>query len=234
MTSATNATGTTTLTYDSANRLLEIAYPDSDYLKYTYNSAGQRLTMTDQTGYTVDYSYNMLGQLAGLSDSSGPIISYFYDSAGRLTKATKGNGTYTEYTYDGAGNVLSVINYAPGGTVNSSFAYTYDSLGLETSETTIDGQWLYSYDAIGELTQAVFTPNATDPDDIAAQNLQYFYDAAGNRSQSIDNGVVTTYTVNDRNEYTTMTTAGLVTSYQYDRDGGVISVVRLFMQLDVL
>ncbi len=223
MTSATNATGVTTLTYDSANRLVEIAYPGGDYLKYTYNSAGQRLTMTDQTDYTVNYAYNALGQLSGLSDSSGPIVTYTYDAAGRLSQQLDGNGTYTKYTYSIWGFVLSVVNYAPSGSVNSSFVYTYNNLGLCTTMTTVDGQWAYSYDAMGQLTQAVFAPNSTDPDKITAQNLQYFYDAAGNRTKSIDNGVVTTYTVNNRNQYTTTTTAGVVTTYHYDPDGNLVS-----------
>ena len=97
--SATNAAGTTTLTYDkAANRLFEILYPDGTFLKYTYNAAGHRLTRTDQTGYTVNYAYNVLGQLTGLSDSSGLIVSYTYDSEGRLSEEVKGNATYTLYT----------------------------------------------------------------------------------------------------------------------------------------
>ena len=222
--SATNATGTTTLTYDSSNRLTEIQYPDSTYLTYAYNAAGQRLTMTDQTGYTVQYCYNTLGQLTGLSDSSGPIVSYTYDSSGQLSEEVKGNGTYTEYTYDADGDILSLINYASDGTVNSSFAYMYNDLGLNTTETTIDGQWVYTYDSLGQLTQAVFTPNNTGPDGLTCQNLQYFYDASGNRTQSITNGVVTNYTINDMNEYTSTTTVGIgTTTYQYDGNGNLIS-----------
>jgi RHS repeat-associated protein len=224
LTTATNSTGTTTLTYNSQNLLTEIKYPDGTSLQYTYNSAGQRLTMTDQTGYTVNYSYNALGELSGLSDASGSIDSYTYDQSGQLSEEIKGNGTSTKYTYDAAGDILSVINFAPDGSINSSFIYTYNDLGLCTTETTIDGEWVYSYDATGQVTQAVFTPNAADPDGLTAQNLQYVYDPAGNRTQSSDNGVVTTYTVNDMNQYTTTTTAGVgTTSYQYDGNGNLTS-----------
>ncbi|HEV8062957.1 MAG TPA: DUF4214 domain-containing protein [Gemmataceae bacterium] len=222
--SATNATGTTTLTYDNANRLIEIQYPDDTYLEYTYNAAGQRLTMTDQTGYTVTYAYNALAQLTGLSDGSGSIVSYTYDSSGQVSEEVKGDGTSTKYTYDAAGDTLSDMNFAAAGTVDSSFVYTYNDLGLCTTEITIDGQWVYTYDAIGQLTQAAFTPNNTDPDGISSQDLQYSYDAAGNRTQSITNGVVTTYVTNDRNEYTSGTTVGTgTTTYQYDANGNLIS-----------
>jgi RHS repeat-associated protein len=221
--SATDSSGTTSLSYDSSNRLTQIVYSDGSYLQYTYDSAGRRLTMKDQTGYTVNYSYNSLGQLSGLSDGSGAIVSYTYDSAGRLSQALKGNGTYTNYTYDAAGNIASVVNYASNGILNSSFVYTYDQRGLRSSLMTVDGQWVYTYDATGQLTHAVFTPNATNPDGLTAQDLQYFYDHAGNRTESIANGVVTTYTGNARNEYTTTTTAGVTTADQYDPNGNLIS-----------
>ena len=127
---ATDSTGTTTLSYDSANRLTEILYPDGLFLKYTYDSAGRRMQMVDQTGYTVGYVYNPLGQLAGLTDGSGTsIIASAYDAAGRLLESVKGNAALLKYTYDAAGNMLSVINHAPDGSINSSFVYTYNDLG---------------------------------------------------------------------------------------------------------
>jgi RHS repeat-associated protein len=100
--------------------------------------------------------------------------------------------------------------------VNSQFVYTYDSLGHELSETTTDGQWSYTYDAIGELTHAVFTStNAGLPN----EDLTYVYDQAGNRIQTLINGVATSYSVNDLNEYVTV--GG--TTYTYDRNGNLIS-----------
>ena len=73
------------------------------------------------------------------------------------------------------------------------------------------------------VDQAVFTPNSTDPDGLTAQNLQYVYDAAGNRISETVNGVTTTYVVNNVNEYTSSTTNGVTTTYQYDADGNLIA-----------
>lgn len=217
---ATDATGTTTFTYNSADEMAEVAYPNGMYIKFQYNTAGQRAQMVDQTGFTTNYIYDSVGRLSELTDANGNmIVTYSYDADGRLSQKVNGNGTYTTYTYDANGNVLSLINYAPGGTINSSFTYTYNSVGLETSETTIDGTWLYSYDADGELTQAIFTPNSSDPDGLTSQDLQYFYDAMGNRTSTIINGATTTYTINDMNEYTSV--GGV--SYLYDADGNLIS-----------
>ena len=169
-----------------------------------------------------------------MTDGNGNlIVQYIYDTAGNLMQKNNGNGTFTVYTYDGDGDVLSITNYAPStgstsydpanSTVNSFDNYTYDALGNVLTDTNQDGQWVYTYDADSQLTQAVFTPNNTDPDGLTAQNLQYVYDAAGNRISETVNGVVTTYVVNNVNEYTSSTTVGAATTtYQYDANGNLI------------
>ena len=73
------------------------------------------------------------------------------------------------------------------------------------------------YDGIGELTRAVFTSN--NPAAIPDQDLQYVYDAAGNRIRTVSNGVTTDYVTNDLNEYTQIGTASL----SYDLDGNLVS-----------
>ena len=131
----------------------------------------------------------------------------------RLSRVDKGNGTYTTYAYDLAGDVLSITNYASAsGPVNSIDVYTYDALGNVRTDTNQDGDWVYAYDADSELTQAVFTPNATDPDGLTSQNIQYVYDAAGNRVSQTVNGVTTNYAVNDVNQYTSATVVGGATT----------------------
>ena len=120
-----------------------------------------------------------------------------------------GNGTYTTYTYNADGQILDLINYAPSGTINSEFEYTYDSRGLVTSMNTLQGLWTYTYDDDGQLT------GWTAPDGSYAT---YQYDAMGNRILVDQNGVTTNYTTNDMNQYTTV---GGVT-YTYDGNGNLI------------
>ncbi len=177
-----------------------------------------------------------MGRLSELTDGSGNlIVQYTYDAAGNLIQKDNGNGTFTIYTYDGDGDVLSITNYAPSAgstsyvaansTINSFDDYTYDPLGNVLSDTNQDGEWTYTYDADSQLIQAVFTPNSTDPDGLTAQNLQYVYDAAGNRISETVNGVTTTYVTNNVNEYTSSTTNGVITNYQYDADGNLIAQI---------
>jgi RHS repeat-associated protein len=238
MTSATDAQGDVeTFVYgDSSNPALltEVEYPGGTWLKFSYNVVGERVQSVDQTGFTVDYSYDTLGRLSKLTDGNGNlIVQYTYDAAGNLIQKDNGNGTFTVYTYNGDDNVLSITNYAPstGSTsyvvaksaVNSFDVYTYDALGNMLTDTSQDGEWVYSYDGDGQLIQAIFTPNSTDPDGLASQDLQYAYDAVGNRISETVNGVTTTYVTNNVNQYTSSTTNGVTTSYQYDADGNLIS-----------
>src|SRR5262249_16450350 len=144
------------------------------------------------------YVYDPVGRLSQLTDGSGNVIvTYTYDADGRLSKKVNGNGTYTTYQYDADGNVKDLINYAPDNSVNSRFDYTYNALGLETTETTLDGTWTYTYDADGQLIHAVFA--STIPN-VTSQDLAYSYDAMGNRITTVINGVTTAYTTNEMNE----------------------------------
>ena len=150
---ATNATGTTTYTYNAIDEMTQVTDPSGRYLQFTYSAAGQRLTSTDQTGYTLNYKYNAVGNLSEITDGTGAmIVSYTYNADGQLSLEEMGNGTYTTYTYDANGNITGLINYAPGATINSQFDYTYNSLGLVTSMNTLQGLWTYGYDALGQLT----------------------------------------------------------------------------------
>ncbi|MEM9927933.1 MAG: SdrD B-like domain-containing protein, partial [Cyanobacteria bacterium P01_D01_bin.50] len=104
--SATDASGTTTLEYDAADRLTKITYGNGRSLAYTYDAGGRRTSMTDGNGNGVNYSYDAVSRLAGLTDGDGnAIVTYSYDDVGRLVREDNGNGTYTTYTYDLAGQV---------------------------------------------------------------------------------------------------------------------------------
>ena len=213
---ATDATGTTTFTYDPAtDRLMRIDYPAGEWLEFTYNAAGQRESSLDQTGHRLTYHYDGIGRLDFIeNESSVREVDYDYDAAGRLALKTLGNGVYTTYEYDDAGQLLHLVNYQPDGSVLSRFDYTYDSRGRRTQMATSYGAWTYEYDDIGQLTHAVLA--STDPD-IPDQDLTYVYDAVGNRIRTIINGVTTEYTTNNMNQYVTV---GGVT-YAYDRDGNL-------------
>jgi RHS repeat-associated protein len=217
LTTAVDAQGTTTFTYDTADRLTRVDYPTGRWLAYDYDAGGRRTKLTDHTGFVVKYGYDPAGRLVSLKDGADTLIdTYAYDAAGRLAREDKGNGTYTVYTYDAAGRVLHLVNYAPGGAVNSRFDYTYDATGRRVGMATLDGTWAYTYDLTGQLTHAIFS--SANPAVILNQDEAYAYDAAGNRIQTVINGITINYTTNVLNQYTTIGNS----TYRYDNDGNLI------------
>ena len=188
---------------------------------YIFDELGRKTQITVQDGtntYTTNYSYDSFGRLNRLTDGSGNlIVDYDYHPvSGQLVKETNGNGTHTSYSYDLAGQLISLVNAQADDTVNSRFDYTYDNLGRRTEVDTLDGTWNYEYDLSGQLTGAVFA--STNPD-IESQDLTYIYDAAGNRTQTIVNGVTENYSTNNLNQYQSAGT----TTYSYDLDGNLTS-----------
>ncbi len=222
--SAVDANGTTSFEYDAHDQLIKITYPQNRWLQYSYNAAGQRAAMTNQLGHSLAYYYDAVGRLESISDqTANEIVHYYYDQAGRLEQKVLGNGVYTTYTYDPAGRLESLTNYKSDTTILSGFAYTYDSRGRRISMTTTygqpgdvrnayEGQWLYEYDDLGQLTAW------TDP---TGRRVEYAYDALGNRITETDNGSAISYTTNALNQYTQRGN----TTYQYDADGSLIKEI---------
>ncbi len=206
-------TGTTTLVYNTANELTSITYPSGQFLDFTYNLQGERTQSVDQDGFTVNYSYDAPGRLSKLTDGSGTlIVQYTYNNLGELAKKLNGNGTSTTLAYDAAGDLLEEVNYAPGGTtVNSSFTYTYNPLGEQTSMTDDAGNTTtYGYDPTGQLTQVNLPGGST---------ITYVYNAAGDRTEVISGSTTTSYQSNSDNE----TTQVGATAYTYDANGNLAS-----------
>ncbi|MFN6337784.1 MAG: RHS repeat-associated core domain-containing protein, partial [Cyanobacteriota bacterium] len=213
-----DAKGTTTFEYDSTNRLQKITDAKQRFVAYTYDSQGRRSSLTTETGHRVNYEYDTKGRLAKLTDKNGQMqVAYSYDTDGRLSKETNGNGTSTLYGYNLADQLISITNYSATGSINSYANYTYDAIGQQSSVTTADGKWAYQYDATGQLIKAVKDYSDANLVDL---DLRYNYDSAGNRSSSTVNGSLTSYTVNQLNQYTQVGDK----SYQYDADGNLTRI----------
>jgi RHS repeat-associated protein len=199
------------------DRLRKVTYPNGRWVEYAYDGFGRRSRMTDSAGGDTRYEYDAAGRLSKVRDAANNVLAeYLYDAVGRLARQNRGNGGYSTYEYDAAGQALHLVNYAPGGAVSTRFDYTYDSRGRRTGMTTVDGEWTYDYDGTGQLTHAVFaSSNAVIPN----QDLEYQYDALGNRVRAVENGVTTDYVANNLNQYSTVDGA----AQQHDADGNLTS-----------
>jgi RHS repeat-associated protein len=181
---------TLTYTYDTMNRLSQIAYSGGDTRQFSYYPLGRLTSDEVETASNarvgeIDYGYNAASELTskneyGISTGSAGTKStntYGYDEAGRLTSWTNtlagGSAHTTGYGYDGDGNRTSV----------NGVTYSYDL----RDELTSDGTNTYTYDARGtELSKTVTATGLESGDafdaygqDVTAGTTTYTYDALG-------------------------------------------------------
>ncbi|MCP5560426.1 MAG: hypothetical protein H7A55_22025 [Verrucomicrobiaceae bacterium] len=226
LTSATNnETGSINFEYDVLSRLTKVTYPGTRTILYEYDSMSRRTKLTDPDGRVLTYTYDAAGRLAEIRDAvAGPVASYAYDAAGQLTSRSLANGVTTEFTYDFAGRVTNLVHRQAGGTVISSWAYEYDTLGNRTKKTGLAGIETYSYDKTSQITAATYPGGSAE---------SYQYDSAGNRTSVTTSGnSPVLYVTNQLNQYTAVgtdsltydpkgnltsrTSGGQTTSYSYD------------------
>ena len=209
--------GVTSYTYNANNQLTSVTAPKVGTESFNYDAYGRLIEILEPNGSATVYAYDAAGRLADLRDGSGNLqASYTYNVANELVSAEMGNGTSTTYSYDAAGNVTQILDYAADGSVTGNFTYTYDAYSRPIVVATLDGTWMYGYNAGSELTSAVFnSTNSAIPD----QNLSYTYDAAGNRINTVANGAASIYSTNGLDEYVLANGS----SFTYDADGNLTS-----------
>lgn len=186
--------GTTTKTYDRANRLTGISYSDSTpAVTLGYDNTGNRTSMTDGSG-SVSYVYDNLDRLKTVTRGTD-VFSYAYDVASNLTSRTYPDSTQITYGYDEDNRLASV---ATGG---NTVAYAYDPASELTTTTLPSGNGYVetrTYDKAGRLTEVKNAKGASTLSDFVST-----LDAVGNPTQIVQTGAVSatqafTYDANDR------------------------------------
>ncbi len=219
LTQIVDARGVTQFEYSPNDRVSRIVYPGTQSLEFEYNLAGKYASIRDGFGNETRYIYDPLGRMEEVRDGNdGVLAQYAYNISGRLERVDLGNGVYSTYTYDSVGAPILVANFGADDVVLSQFDYTYDARGQRTSMTTLDGQWSYEYDYLGQLNRAQF--DSVSPS-IPNQDLRYEYDALGNRVRTVMNGEEALYVTNAMNQYASVGDMTL----EYDADGNLIRKV---------
>ena len=234
----------TTLTYaDAAHPTLPTQITQSGFtpagiavartIAMSYNAAGQvisidgpRTDVSDVTAiaYNECSSGDGCGQLASVTDALGQTTIYnSYDANGRLAQMTDANGVVTGSSYDPRGRVIGLTVTPPAGQGSARLTqYSYDHIGQVTQAILPDGVTLdYTYDA------AQYLRSITDN---LGNKIEYGYDLKGNRTteQTLDpagtlvRSLETAYDI--RNRVAQINAAGSLTQQLRDAVGNLVEV----------
>lgn len=205
---ADNDLGTTEWTWDAADRMTSVSYPNGTSLTLTYDAAGRRQTATDHNGNVVRYTHDAFGRIAEVFGNTGSgetsIVSYTYNNYGLPLTETRGNGAVTTYEYDGLGRASRIEHRDDAGAVLEDFSYTYDSVGRITRRDALSGATHYEYDARSQLTKVTLP---------GGRVVSYAYDADGNRTAVDDDGTGTTWSAAEDGSDRYTDIGGLTPSY---------------------
>lgn len=233
--------------YGSGNGYLSAtSYGNGDAYGYTYDAYG-RVTAISVNGaekYTV--TYDAKGNTATATDAyTGRSQEYTYDQSGNVIRVQQpGYSDIRMYTQS---DLQSQTVYAFGGQ-QKAFTLTQNADGLNSTATLISGLTAQkTYDtlnretiyAIGaslkrQLTYENVSGNRTTsiPSAVSYQfggsnllNVNYTYDAVGNISTMVQDGVTYTYTYDSLNQLTAVATSdnSYTATFSYDNGGNLTS-----------
>lgn len=223
---------TVTRTYDAANRLKDLTYPDNVKLTYTYNNGGQiEKVANGTTNYVSNVDYTATGQIAKIVYGNGVTTTYTYDpNTLRLTHLVakdKNNATLQDlsYSFDSKGNVLSITDNRN----SASQTFSYDALDrLVGAGGTYYGSKSYAYDKIGNMTLKdgvtySYGAGTAGPHAVTSgsDSTTFSYDANGNMTTYKKGSTTTSYTFDRENRLTKAVKAGKTQgTFDYDGDSG--------------
>ena len=146
--SMTDASGTTTYTYDAAYRLTGVAYPGGRSATYSYDAGGNRTRLVDSAAGTTDYTYDAVDQLL-----TAGAATFTYDANGSRVSRTAG-GMTTTYSYDFESRLTGVAS------PTSTATYAYSGDGLRTAKTVDGVTTSYVWDASPLLPETLTATTA--------------------------------------------------------------------------
>ena len=150
-----------------------------------------------------------------LKDPQNGVTVYTYDKLGRELTKTLPNGVKTTHVYNEVGYETLLEERDASGTLLSSYASTYDKVGMKLSVTEKDGSVVsYRYSLTYELAREERTGGGP-------YLIEYFYDAAGNHLRTLRDGVETTTSTDAANQITRRVGPNGTTNFAYDADGNL-------------
>lgn len=198
VTEATNGVGTIKITYTALGAPRTVEYPDGVTIIYDYDYRGRQTAIRvhgSDGDYHAKYLYDDFNRVVSVTEdgSNLTIVTVEYDHRGPVSKRILPNGCQTSYKYRTGGSVLTeVLNTCGDSDVVSRFEYGYNERHLRKEINTTQGTWKVGYDGADQLRSW---------SDYEGNMVSITYDGAGNRQSMEVNGDVTTYAVNNLNQY---------------------------------
>jgi RHS repeat-associated protein len=214
----TDASGTTTYTYDNRDRLINKQTPFGT-LTYTYDAVGNVLTVnsSNANGISLTYSYDALNRLKSIRENQLPeganLTTYVYQNVNVLDNVTFPNGITTTYGYDSQYRITSAT-VKKGTTIIASYTYSLGPAGNRIGVQESGGKSVtYSYDNNYRLKSETIQGTLIPAQD---GSISYSYDNVGNRlnqTSTLATIPTTTFTYDDNDR---------LTSDSYDNNGNTI------------
>jgi len=219
-----------TYQYDCRGRLVWESHairgggPDSYNVLFVYDVADRLTKMIYPNGVEVSYEYDNLNRIIQIYSGDYVFASFEYNADNTLDLMTYGNGLQTVYTYDSRLRPTHIALADPNQSNLTilSLDYTYDGVGnvrqitngrRTPSETWLENVEVYDFDWLDRLVLAQG----------GFGNIQYSYDAVGNRMSEIENGVTTTYQYDACNRLVSYQNNSTSANFTYDEEGNLIA-----------
>jgi RHS repeat-associated protein len=191
--------------------LVKVTNPDGTWLKYAYDVNQNKISAATPWDTTY-YGYDSLNRMASVIHGEDT-TSYFYNVVGNRDSVHNANGTTTGHLYDNLNRLLKVTNYGADNSIQSSYEYTLNKAGIRTAVLENDGAEVeYTYDDLYRLVDETRTGTH-------AYSISYQYDNIGNRLQQVRDGIITTYTYNNRDQLKSEVSPQNNISYTFDAAG---------------
>jgi RHS repeat-associated protein len=228
-------------TYDDAGQVATVTDPTGSYVM-GYDPIGNLTQVTYPGGVTQARAYDRAARLAGVVNTgpTGPIGGFAY------TRDANGNPTAVDvsgpagvittesmrHTYDNADRLTKTcFTTAATCTAANQSTWSYDKVGNRLTEKVGSAAVsTYTYDVADQLTAIAgpgamsFTYNANG-DQLTAGPDVFAYNTARQTTSATVGGVQTTFTYLGDGTRHRRTTAGVVTTEEYDSMGGLGQVV---------
>ena len=218
VTNMVDAAGTTKYTYKPGGLLESEDGPwTSDTVTNLYNNARLRsgLHLQQPTGtWTNGFTYDAAHRLATVSFAGGTFTNTYKGPGNLVTNLSLPNTSKITNAFDSVARLTGTYLVNSSGSVLNKHEYLYNTGNQRIRHTRTDGSYYTNnYDNLGQLQVADST--------VSTEDRGYLYDAAWNLNKRTNNGVVTTFTVNNKNE---LSSVG-ATSYTYDSNGNLTDPV---------